>query len=467
MDQRETPLADAAAAFLAADIAPFTTPGHKRAAHLADEFLRLDLPLSSGADDLHMRSDVLGQAERLAADLWGADLCRFCGNGSTEGNQALALALGGPGRPAVVSRSTHKSVLAGLVLSGLEPVWVRPDVDAATGLPLPLPVERVDAALAAAGDACGVFLVEPSFVGVVSDVGAIADLAHAAGVPLVVDQAWGAHLGFHPDLPPHALAAGADGFVASAHKTLAAFTQSAYLVARGGFLDLERLDESFEILHTTSVSAAILASLDRARMIMATQGEQLLGETLRLAAYVRDRLAEVDGLVVVDSDDPTKIALALPGTGADGLEVEADLFAQGIRFELANRDLLVPLLTIGDTEEGVERLCDALVASLARRGGEPRPPGAASAVWDVTPETAMTPREAFFSPRETVAAEDAAGRVAAEMVCPYPPGIPAIAPGEVVSRELVEALREAAAGGTRLSYCADPALASLQVVAQP
>lgn len=467
MDQRDTPLADAAAAFLAAEVTPFTTPGHKRAPHLVDDFLRLDLPLSSGADDLHMRADVLGQAERLAADLWGADLCRFCGNGSTEGNQALALALGRPGDRAVVSRSTHKSVLAGLVLSGLEPVWVRPDVDPATGLPLALPPERVAVALAEAPDACGVFLVEPSFVGVLSDVGALAELAHAAGLPLVVDQAWGAHFGFHPELPSHTLAVGADAFVASSHKTLPAFTQSAFLVARGGFLDLERLDESFEILHTTSVSAAILASLDRARMILATRGRELLGETLRLAAYVRGRLAEAEGLVVVDSDDPTKLALALPGTGADGLEVEADLFAQGIRFELANRDLLVPLLTMGDTEAGVERLCDALIASLERRRGEPRPPGAASAVWDITPETAMTPREAFFSPRETVRADEAGGRVAAEMVVPYPPGIPAIAPGEVVSRTLVDALREAAAGGTRLSYCADPTLASLQVVARP
>jgi arginine decarboxylase len=465
VDQRETPLADAAAAFLAADVIPFTTPGHKRAPHLVDDFLRLDLPLSSGADDLHMRSDVLGRAERLAADLWGADLCRFCGNGSTEGNQALALALGRAGDPVVVARSTHKSVLAGLVLSGLEPVWVRPDVDPATGLPLALPPERVAAALAEAPHACGVFLVEPSFVGVLSDVAGIADLVHAAGLPLVVDQAWGAHLGFHPELPPHTLVAGADAFVASSHKTLAAFTQSAFLVARGDFLDLERLDESFELLHTTSVSAAVLASLDRARMILTTRGEELLGETLRLAAYVRARLAEVDGLVVVDSDDPTKLALALPGTGADGLEVEADLFAQGIRLELANRDLLVPLLTMGDTEAGVERLCDALIASLELRRGEARPPGAASAVWDITPEPAMTPREAFFSPRETVGAEDAEGRVAAEMVVPYPPGIPAIAPGEVVSRELVDALRDAAAGGTRLSYCADPALGSLQVVA--
>jgi lysine decarboxylase len=467
VDQRETPLADAAAAFLAAEITPFTTPGHKRAAHLADDLLVLDLPLSSGADDLHMRSDVLGRAERLGAELWGAELCRFCANGSTQGNQALALALGRPGDRVVVSRSMHKSVLAGLVLSGLDPVWVRPDVDPATGLPLALPPGRVAAALAEVPDACGVFLVEPSFVGVLSDVAAVAELAHGARVPLVVDQAWGAHLGFHPDLPPHALAAGADGFVASAHKTLAAFTQGAYLVARGGLLDLDRLDEAFELLHTTSPSGALLASLDRARMIMATRGEELLGETLRLAAYARGRLAEVEGLVLVDSDDPTKLALALPGTGADGLEVEADLFAQGIRFELANRDTLVPLLTIGDTEAGVERLCDALIASLERRRGEPRPPGSASAVWDVTPEKALTPQEAFFAPRETVGAHKAAGRVAAEMVAPYPPGIPAIAPGEVVSGQLVEALREAGAAGTRLSYCADPTLGTLQVVARP
>jgi lysine decarboxylase len=466
VDQSRTPLADAAAAYLAdPSITPFTTPGHKRAPHLADDLLRLDLPLSSGADDLHMRSDVLGQAERLAAALWGADLCRFCGNGSTEGNQALALALGRPGDRAIVSRSTHKSVLAGLVLSGLHPVWVRPDVDPQTGLPQALPPERVADALAAEPDARGVFLVEPNFVGVLSDLPRIAELAHAAGVPLIVDQAWGAHLGFHPDLPPHSIALGADGFVTSAHKTLAAFTQSAYLLARGERLDLARLDESFELLHTTSVSAALLASLDRARQIMATRGEELLTETLRLAALVRERLAEVEGLAIVDSDDPTKIALALPGTGADGLEVEADLFAQGIRFELANRDTLVPLLTIGDTEAGVQKLCDALVASFAKRRGESRSPGAASAVWDVDPETVMTPREAFFAARETVAAEAAGGRVAAEMVAPYPPGIPAIAPGEVVSQQLVDALREAAAGGTRLSYCADPKLATLQVVA--
>jgi lysine decarboxylase len=156
--------------------------------------------------------------------------------------------------------------------------------------------------------------------------------------------------------------------------------------------------------------------------------------------------------------------LALAGTGADGLDVERDLVAAGLPLELANRDTLVPLLTIGDTEESVGRLVAAVRASIDRRRGEPRDPGAASAVWSVEPEVALTPREAFFAPRETVESGRAAGRIAAETVAPYPPGIPALAPGEVVSAELVAALQEAAAGGTRLSYCADPTLATLQVV---
>jgi arginine decarboxylase len=466
VDQTEAPLADAVAAFLAdGRITPFTTPGHKRAPHLADDLLRLDLPLSAGADDLHVRGGVLARAEALAADLWGAGYCRFCLNGSTQGNQALALALGRPGDRVVVSRNMHKSVFAGLVLAGLEPVWVRPDIDEESGLALRIPPRRVGEALADEPEARAVFLVEPSFVGVLSDVAAIAETCSAAGVPLVVDQAWGAHLGFHPGLPPHTLALGADALVTSAHKTLAAFTQGAYLLAGPGRLDAGRLDEAFEALHTTSPSAAILASLDRARRMLATRGAELLGRALELAARLRGELQSVDGLLVVPSDDPTKLALALAGTGADGLEVEADLFAEGIRLELANRDLLVPLLTIGDTEESVERLAGLLLRSLERRRGKPRKPGAASAVWAVQPEVALGPREAFFAPREPVPIAQAPGRIAAETVAPYPPGIPAIAPGEVVTATLVEALREAASAGTRLAYCADPKLDTLQVVA--
>jgi arginine decarboxylase len=198
---------------------------------------------------------------------------------------------------------------------------------------------------------------------------------------------------------------------------------------------------------------------------MATRGRELLGRAVGLARELRARLSEVEGLVLAESDDPTKLVLALAGTGADGLEVERDLWADGVRLELANRDTLVPLLTIGDTEESVARLADALLRSFERRRGTPRPPGGASAVWSVEPDVAMTPRDAFFAERETVSAAKAVGRVAAETVAPYPPGIPAIAPGEVIRGSLLDALREARATGTRIAACADPSLETLRVVA--
>ena len=475
-DQRETPLATAAEAFLAdGKVAPFTTPGHKRAAHLVDPFLVQDLPLQGGADDFHLTGDLLGRAERLAADLWGAERCNFCINGTTQGNEALALAVARPGDTVIASRNLHKSLFAGLVLAGLEPVWVRPDLDADTGLPLGIPAARLEDALVKAPDARAVFLVEPSYVGVVSDVAAIAEAAHAHGIPVVVDQAWGAHFGFHPGLPPNTLSLGADAMVISAHKTLASFTQGAYLFTRGELLDHDRVDESFELLHTTSPSAAILASLDRTRALLAARGEELLGETVRLATRVREALRQVEGLRLVEPGerdssvafhDPTKLVLALARTGADGLAVERDLYAEGVTLELANRDMLVPLLTIGDTDASVDRLLEALVASIERHRRAPRGPGAASAVWAVEPEVALAPREAFFAARETVAANHAAGRIAAETIVPYPPGIPAIAPGEIVRAPLLAALREAAAEGTRMAYCADPTLATIQVVAR-
>ena len=469
--QASTPLASALASFLSdPTVTPFTTPGHKRSPALADELLALDAPLSAGADDLHQTRDVIGQAERLAASLWAADYCRFCLNGSTQGNHALALAVARPGDKIVVTRSLHKSLLAGLVFAGLEPVWVRPEVDPATGLPLAVPVERVVEALPGTR---AVFLVEPNFVGVLSDVAGMAQAAHDSGVPLVVDQAWGAHLGFHPDLPRSALSLGADAMVISAHKTLTSFTQGALLFAQGERLDIGRLDEAFELTHTTSPSAAILGSLDRARALMAERGEELLGHTIELVAGARERLSRIEGLRVLDASlsgiaayDPTKLVLALAGTGADGLEVEADLRAEGITLELANRDTLVPLASIADTAESVQHLVETLERSLAGRRGAPRAAGGASVVWGVDPEVALSPREAFFAPRETVPAAQAPGRVCAEMIAPYPPGIPALAPGELIRSHLLEALREAAAAGTRIAYCADPTLDTVQVVAR-
>ena len=460
----DAPLADAVDAFLADPGTTFTVPGHKRAPGIADRLLMLDLPLVSGADDSRLGGDVLGKAERLAAELWGADVCRFSVAGSTHGNQSLALATARPGDRVAVARTLHKSMFGGLVLAGLEPVWVRPQVDPETGLATQVPAGAVAAALRDHPDLRAVFLVEPSYVGMLSDLDAIAAVAHESAVPLIVDQAWGAHLGFHPALPAHAIARGADAMVTSAHKTLTAFTQGSVVLARGGLLDLARVDESFELLHTTSPSAAILASTDRARQLIEDRGEQLLEQAIALVADARARLGRIDGLHVSEASDPVKLVLGLAGTGADGFRVEADLLTDGLRLEMADRDTLVPIVTLADTPASVTRLVEALERSIALRRGPARAL-AASSVWSLQPVAAISPRAAFFAPRERVPAARAVGRVAAETAAPYPPGIPALAPGELITEEILMALQREARAGTRVAYCSDPTLETLLVVA--
>jgi arginine decarboxylase len=468
----DAPLASALDRFLAAPGACFTLPGHKRAAWLGDPFLALDVPYIPGVEDARMSTGVLARAQRLAAGLWHAEHCRFSVAGSSMANHALALAVCRPGDRVAVARTIHKSLFAGLVLAGLEPVWMRPEVDERTGLTAGLPVAEVARALERGVSA--VFVVEPSYTGVLSDVEAIAALAHRAGVPLVVDQAWGAHLGLAGAMPPSALQCGADAAVVSVHKTLTAFTQAALVLFGGDRVDERRVDAAFEALNTTSPSATIYASIDRTRQLMAARGEELLGRALGLAGRVRAALRRVAGVQVLDDDviarhpsaaarDPLKLVVSLAGTGADGFEVERDLLRDGVRLEMADRDTLVPLLTVADDDDAADRLVDALTRSIERRRSAPRP-AAASTAWRVAAQAALSPREAFFAASELVPAERAVGRVSAELAAPYPPGIPALAPGEVVTAEVLDALQREAAAGTMIRYCADPALRRVLVV---
>jgi lysine decarboxylase len=390
--------------------------------------------------------------------------------GSTHGNQALALAAGSPGQEVIVTRNLHRSLLLGLVLAGLRPVWVQPDRDQATGLPRAVPVAAVRAALASHPTACAVFLGDPSYVGTTGDLAGHARAAHDAGVPLLVDAAWAAHLGFHPELPPHALAAGADAMVTSAHKALPAYTQGALtqgalVLARTGRLTRARLDRAFDATHTTSPAGAIAASIDACRALLARDGEELCARLLRLVAAARARLAAVPGVAVLAGPgvEPSKLVVLLPGTGAHGNAVEADLIAAGMPVEMADRDTIVPIVTLADDEDTVARFTQTLVAVIERHRAAPRTP-APSPAWTVTPQLALPPRDAFFAPNETVVAAAAIGRTSAELVAPYPPGIPVLAPGEVITAGALAALRAAQAEGSRIAYAADPSLATLQVV---
>jgi arginine decarboxylase len=444
---------------------PMTTPGHKQRQDLTGAVIAGDAPLYGGLDTIKHADSLLADAEARAAALWGADWCRFSVAGSTHGNQSFCLALGQPGQEVIITRTLHRSLLLGLVMAGLRPVWVRPEIDPSSGLPGAVAVQTVKEALASHPAACGVILGDPSYVGTTGDLAGHAQAAHEAGVPLMVDAAWAAYLGFHPDLPAHAIAAGADAMVTSAHKTLPAYTQGALLLARTERLDVGRLNRSFEATHTTSPAGSITASIDAARALLARDGHRLCERLLRGVATARRRLREVPGVDVLDGPgvDPAKLVVLLAGTGAHGGLVEADLIAAGMPVEMGEKDLIIPIASIADDEERIAAFTEALITAVEQHRGQPRRPEPAAA-WTVVPQTILSPREAFFARNETLAADAAIGRVSAELVAPYPPGVPVLAPGELITADAVAALREVAADGGRIAYAADPTLATFQVV---
>ncbi len=448
---------------------PFTTPGHKQRTDLVGDLVAGDLPLYGGLAPIRGADALLREAEERTAERWGADWCRYSVGGSTHGNQALTLAVASPGDTVVVDRTCHRSLLLGLVLAGLRPVWVHPPIDESTGLPLGVAAETVADALAAHPDARGVFVTSPSYVGTCADVGALSRVTRAAGVPLFVDAAWGAHLGSHSDLPPHPFAAGADAVVTSAHKTLPALNQGALVLARTDLLASDRLDRAMEATATTSPSGAIFASVDAVQVLLADRGEDLVDALLHRVRRARGVLREVPGVVAPDaatfggSFDEAKLAVLLAGTGADGIAVDRDLADQGFTVEMADRDLLVPMVTVADDDAGLADFVDALVSTIERHRTEPRPVQV-NAAWAVRAEQVLTPRDAFFAEREAVPWQQAAGRVCAEVVAPYPPGVPVLAPGERITEDALDGLQRAASDGARIAYAADPTLATVLTV---
>ena len=463
----DAPLFDAWLRFYEDVPTPFTIPGHKHRHDLVGDVVAGDVPLYAGLDSMRLERGLLAAAEARAAALWGADVCRFSVGGSTHANQALALAVGGEGDQVLVGRTLHRSMLLGLVLAGLEPVWLRPDVDPSTGLPLGVTPEAIEAGFRRAPNAVAVLVGDPSYVGTVGDVAGMASVAHAHGVPLVVDAAWGAHFGFYEALPAHAIQQGADAIVTSAHKTLPSWSQAALILARTERIDIARLDRGVEATHTTSPAGAILASIDAARALLARDGSELLGALVNRVARARARLATVEGLVVLDGPhvDPTKFTLVLSGTGAHGVSVERDLLAAGLPVEMADRDTIVAILTLADDDTRISLLVEALLAAIERHRGSPRAITSAPA-WTVAPVTITSPRTAFFAAQTTLPTAAAVGRTCAELVAPYPPGIPVLAPGEQISTDAVAALQEACREGLRVAYAADPTLATLRVLAE-
>jgi len=411
----------------------------------------------------------------MAADAWDADRSFFLLNGSTAGNHAFMLATVRQGDKVLVSRDLHKSLLVALILTGAVPVYLAPRLHPELNVGLGISAEEVAAALELHPDTKLIALVSPSYCGVPSDLEGVAAVAHARGVPVYVDEAWGPHFHFHPALPRSAMASSVDGAVASIHKVLGGLTQAAILNLRSELVDPDRVRTTVGMVQTTSPSVLVLASIDAARRQMALHGEVMLERTIALAADARRRLQRLPGVSVLDADqlgiaafDLTKLVIDVDGLGVTGYRAEDALRNRfGVGPEMSDLVGVVCLVTIGDTEASIQRLVDAF-ATLSRerrgvhnRGAARRSSGAAVAA----SKQVMSPREAFFSPSRAIPLAQASGEISTELVIPYPPGIPVLAPGEVITDEKVAYLDEGIAHGMYISGPADPQLKSIRVVA--
>ncbi|MBP6043532.1 MAG: PLP-dependent transferase [Rhodoluna sp.] len=458
------PLLDAWIRDMETDRSPFQIPGHKGRNDLTGTVVDGDIPVLPGNHPHRISPSLILEAEAMAAKLWGADLCRFGVNGSSGSNHAAVMAVASPGDKVIVSRTLHKSVLVGLVYAGVVPIWIRPEINPATGLPEYLPSSRLAETLAAHPDAKAVLIGEPSYVGTMSNIPRLAKVTHEYGIPLVVDAAWAAHYGFHPELPGHPLSEGADIVVTSAHKTLPSYSQASFVLVNSQYVDLARFNKMFDSTQTTSMSGRILASIDAARALLERHGHELIGPVIEATEKGRATLVAA-GIEVIDGEyiDPLKLVILLSSCGADGNNVEADLLAANIDVEMANRDIIIPMITFADTPERVDDLIRRIIASVNANRGTARPIEILPA-FSIEPEVVVTPREAFFSDYEVVDAKDAVGRVSAEMICPYPPGVPVLSPGERITEAALSALFEARDMGVMIKFVADPTLKTLKVL---
>lgn len=471
--RNSAPLLDAYLSYFESARTPFTIPGHKqRTSHLdagLGAVVDSDTPLYGGLDEIKLTNKTLIKAEKLAADFWGADYARFSTGGSTHANQAIVLALGAPGEKVAVSRTAHRSILSALVLAGLEPVWMSPEIDQATGVPIGIGIAELKRALTE--NPIAVLLTEPGYLGTISDLPALIKAAHAQSVPVILDAAWGGHFGFHPELPQHALQLGADALITSVHKALPGYSASALLLAQGKYLNLDRIEQSFETTHTTSPAGAPLASIDGVRALLQTRGAELISELLKNVTRFKESVQAEFALPIFlyPSDfpagrfDPTKIVLRVQQLGTSGVEIEKDLQALGIRVEMADRDTIVFLATLADTEAEFAKLADALIPILKRRQ-EQRRESATALSWSVVPQRGISMRDAYFAKTEMIDATKAEGRISADLIAPYPPGVAVIAPGEILTEQILQGLKASKGAGVRIAYATDPTLATYRVV---
>ena len=472
MDQRRTPVLDAIEQFRQDDRYTFALPGHRFGLGLDDRTAAV-LGRAPFEDDVIFAKDAVSEAEALLADAVGAKQAVFTTCGSSISIHTAMLTVTGPGKKVLVDRNVHKSVVASLILAGAEPIWLRPRWDHENEIAHPASADDVAEALKREPDISAVLMITPTEYGTGADVRGIARICHKRGIPLLVDEAWGAHYPFHNDLPTAAIQAGADLAIQSLHKADGGLCQSSVILIGGELVDPVDLRLRLDLITTTSPSALLYGSIDGFRRRMVDEGRQLLDETLRRVNHLRARLGKLAVLQVMDETiighdsvaewDPLKLSVDVSGLGLTGYQVMDWMGEkQRLTMQLGDSRRVVCSLTYSDSEIAIDRLADAFEELAANPPKPDRPGPDIPPLHELDLEQAMNPRDAYFAETEQVA--DPVGRISAEMISPYPPGVPAILPGERFNEAVVRYLRAGAAAGMVTPDAADPELTTFRVV---
>ena len=473
------PLVEAMLKYKYEDIYPFHTPGHKGGRGmqrlLRQELggsVQMDVSLMSELDDIHEPETYIKEAQKLAAQAYGSDACFWAVNGTSQAIHAMLLTALNPDEKLLLPRNAHRSVAGGLILGGIEAVYLQPEFNADFGLQLQVTPEAVEAALDNDSTIKAVLLTSPNYYGVAAKVDAIANICHAHGAVLLVDEAHGPHLGFSELLPPSALQCGADACAQSTHKILGAMTQCSMLHVRGEHLDVQRAADVMSVLTTTSPNYLLMASLDAARAQVQSYGKQMAEQAVEAANKLRRLCVAHTGLRVLEEGDcgglrldTTKVTVNFAAWGYTGIEVGEALRKERIAVELVDASNVLFLVTYADNtsdyDEALARI-DKVLCELEAQKRAPEYLLAAQAVPET--RTALPLREVFYSAKQSVPLAQAVGQICGEQVSFYPPGIPVLLPGDLITEEIVSYCKAQKSLGLPVSGPADSSLQTLRIV---
>ncbi|OUM84315.1 MAG: arginine decarboxylase [Bacillus thermozeamaize] len=482
MSQEETPLFTGLINHIRRNPVPFHIPGHKKGRGMDPQFrefvgdavLAMDLINISPLDDLHHPTSIIKQAQDLAAEAFGADHTFFSVQGTSGAIMTMILATCRPGDKIIVPRNAHKSVMSAIILADAIPVFIHPVLDERIGIAHGITTSALAKALKEHPDAKAVLVINPTYYGVAADIKQIVDLAHAHHLPVLVDEAHGVHIHFHERLPMSAMQAGADMAATSMHKLGGSLTQSSILNIQGPRVNPHRVQAIMNMLTTTSTSYILLASLDAARRFLATQGHERLTYALELATYARQQISEIPGLYCIGPEilggeathalDLTKLPICVKDLGITGYEAEIWLREHyNIEVELSDLYNILCIITPGDTYETVNLLIKAL-QHLSRDFRHQLSACPIHVHLPPIPVLALSPREAFYADTELVPLREAVGRIIAEFIMVYPPGIPILLPGEIIEQESLDYIQKNMEAGLPVQGPEDPTLEKVKVI---